>query len=280
MRRALAVLLGALLLAACGSTIAAETPQQVVSTASQKMADLKTAKFDIDVTSLLQFPPQLAQSLGAQVPENLSIDVNGKGQMQLPSKAAFSMQVKTGGITVTTDAVIDGGKFYIKDPTSGNWMLAQNVPGLGQLGNQLDPTSANDVLKTVQSVKDLGDTTVGGTSVHHYDIVPDKVKLAQQLAGANADAQTQAFIQDVLNNGTIHVQVWIGKSDHLLRRLQEDLDGNIDLSKELGALGQSGQLPPGAIPTNASIHFTAHIKVDLHDFNSAVTVAIPSVSPS
>jgi LppX_LprAFG lipoprotein len=283
MKRTLAVLLGALLLAACGSIAVVETPQQVVATASQKMtSDVKTAKLDMTATIVESFPPELVQSLGGAASglSNITLDLNGKGQMQLPDKAAMNFQVKIGGVTVTVDSVVAGGKLYVKDPTTGNWTLAQGTSGLGQFSSQLDPTSATGLLKAVQSVKDLGDTKLNGTDVHHYEVVPDKTKLQEQMGASGVNAQTQAVIKDMVDKGTFHIEVWIGKDDHLLRRIKEDIDANLDLSAIMAAVMPSGATPLPGLPSNATIHLIGHISIDLHDFNSTVTVTVPSVSPS
>src|SRR5205807_459039 len=159
-------------------------------------SDVKTAKFDMAANIVETFPPALAQSLGAQGGglSNITVDVSGKGQMQLPDKAAMNFQAKVGGVTVTVDSVVAGGKFYIKDPTTGNWTLAQGTSGLGQF--------------------------------------------------------------------------------------KEDIDANLDLGAILAAAMPAGATPFPGIPANATIHLVGHISVNLHDFNSTVTVAVPSVSPS
>ncbi len=283
MKRGVPFFFAAVLLAACGSIAVVETAQQVVATASQKMAsDVKTAKFDMTATIMETFPPELVQSLGGQGSglSNITVDLSGKGQMQLPDRAAMNFQAKVGGVTVTLDSVVAGGKFYIKDPTTGNWTLAQGTSGFGQFSSQLDPISATGLLKAVLSVKDLGDTKLNGMDVHHYEIVADKTKLEAQMGASGLSAQMQAVIKDMVDKGTFHIEVWIGKDDHLLRRITEDIDASLDLSALLGAVMPSGATPPPGIPTNATIHLTGHISVDLHDFNSTVTVTVPSVSPS
>src|SRR5919206_1702969 len=119
MNRLLGALFGALLLAGCGVPgQTAETPQQVVSTATDKMSHLQSAKFDMTVTTLEQFPAAFTQILGPQgaALSNLSIDVSGKGQAKFPGQASMAIQVKTGSITVSTDMVVSDGKVYVKDP--------------------------------------------------------------------------------------------------------------------------------------------------------------------
>jgi len=278
--RRFAIVASTVLLSACGAVVqqTQPTPQQVVDTASQKMGQLRSAKFDLTATILEQFPAAFAQSLGPQgaALQNLSIDLSGKGQISFPDKAAMAVQVKTGSVSVSTDLVIAAGRIYVKDPQSGSYVQAQGTGNVSQFTNQTDPLSAAALLKAAQSVKDLGGTSVGGTAVHHYQIVLDKNKVADQ-------ASTQAardLMRQVLQNGTIQLEAWIGTDDQLLRRVKEDTDARINLGQLLQTLGSS-QLPSGLpIPSDATVHTAAHVTIDYHDFNTPVTVSVPSASPS
>ncbi|HVH65957.1 MAG TPA: LppX_LprAFG lipoprotein [Candidatus Acidoferrum sp.] len=261
----------ALLLCACGAA-QAETPQQVVSTASDKMSGLHSAKFDLTASVLEQFPPAFTQSLGAQgaALSNLSLDMSGKGQAKFPDQASMSIQLKTGSISISTDMVFSGSKVFIKDPQTGNYSESSAGNALSEFTNQTDPLSGATVLKAVQSIKDLGDTTVNGTAVHHYQITPDKNKLADQAS----TQQAKDLLRSMLQTGTIRIEVWIGKDDHLLHRLRDDTDANIDLNQVLQASGQ--QMPPGfTIPPGTTVHAVVHATIDYHDFNASVTVTVP-----
>ena len=277
MKRLLAATCAAVVLSACGAAaqLTAQTPQQVVSTASDRMAKLQSAKFDLTATILEQFPTSFTDQLGpaGAALANLSIDMSGKGEAKFPDKASMSLQVKTGGITASTDMVFAGGKIYIKDPTSGNWTQPAGAQGVSQFTNQADPLSGAAILKTAQSIKDLGDTTLNGSAVHHYQIVPDKSKVADQAS----TQQAKDLVRSMLENGSILLEVWIGKDDHLLHRMKNDTDATIDLKKVMEASGQ--QLPPGfPLPAGATVHTVVHATIDYRDFNAPVTVSVPAVS--
>jgi hypothetical protein len=277
MKRILAATCAALLLSACGAAALIETPQQVVSAASDKMNQLHSAKFDLTVTALEQFPAAFVDQLGpaGAALANLSIDLSGKGEAKFPDQASMSLQVKTGSVTITTDMIFAGGQIYIKDPTNGTFTRSDAAQGLSQFTNQADPLSGAAILKTAQSIKDLGDTVLNGSAVHHYQIVPDKNKVADQAS----TQQAKDLIRSMLENGTVLVEVWIGKDDHLLHRMKDDTDATIDLNKVMQASGQ--QLPPGfPIPAGATVHTVVHATIDYHDFNAPVTVSVPAVSPS
>ena len=278
MKRIFAATCALVMLSACGAVgQATETPQQVVGTASDKMSQLHSAKFDVTATFLEQFPAAFVEQLGpaGAALANLSIDMSGKGEAKFPDKASMSIQVKTGSMTVSTDMVFAGGKIYIKDPTSGNWTQPAGARGVSQFTNQADPLSGAAILKTAQSIKDLGDTTLNGSAVHHYQIVPDKNKVADQAS----TPQAKDLVRSMLENGSTQLEVWIGKDDHLLHRMKNDTDAAIDLSKVMQASGQ--QLPPGfPMPPGATVHTVVHAMIDYHDFNAPVTVGVPAVSSS
>jgi len=270
MKRLLAATCAVVVLSACGAAaqLTAQTPQQIVSTASDKMAKLQSAKFDLTATVLEQFPTSFTDQLGSAgaALANLSIDMSGKGEAKFPDKASMSLQVKTGGITASTDMVFAGGKIYIKDPTSGNWTQPAGAQGVSQFTNQADPLSGAAILKTAQSIKDLGDTTLNGSAVHHYQIVPDKSKVADQAS----TQQAKDLVRSMLENGSILLEVWIGKDDHLLHRMKNDTDATIDLKKVMEASGQ--QLPPGfPLPAGATVHTVVHATIDYRDFNAPVS---------
>jgi hypothetical protein len=279
MKRILAAAGAVVVLSACGASVglSTETPQQVVSTASDKMSQLQSAKFDLTAAVLEQFPAAFTEQLGpaGAALANLSIDMSGKGEAKFPDKAAMSLQVKTGSITISTDMVVAAGKIYIKDPTSGTWTQPAEAQGVSQFTSQADPLSGAASLKTAQSIKDLGDTSLNGKAVHHYQIVPDKNKLADQAS----TQQAKDLVRSMLENGSVQLEVWIGKDDHLLYRMKNDTDATIDLAKVMQASGQ--QLPPGfPMPAGATVHTVVHATVDYHDFNASVTVSVPAVSPS
>jgi hypothetical protein len=278
MKRPLLALAAIAVLSGCGAAAQLPaTPQQVVATASQKMGSLHSAKFDMAANILEQFPASFTQSLGPQgaALSNLAIDLSGKGQAKFPDQASMSMQVKTGSVTVSTEMVFAGGKVYMKDPQTGSFSEVPGGNAILQFSNQTDPLSAAGVLKTAQSIKDLGDTTLNGVQVHHYRLVPDKTKLADQAT----TPQARDLVRSMSQSGSVQIEIWIGKADQLLHRLKDDTDAQIDLNQVMQASGQ--QLPSGmTIPEGSTVHAVVHATIDYHDFNAPVTVSVPPVTSS
>jgi hypothetical protein len=294
MKRLLVAILAVGTMASCASPLGAqsETPQQALVGAVQKMSQLQTAKFDLSGTVTMHLPPQLGQLLNQAgqntsglALSNLTIALKGNGEAQLPDRLHATIGVQMGGISVSTEEVVAAGKAYVRNPVSGVWTMAPATGGLSNEFSQPDPLTATQVLDTAKSVQDLGDTSLNGTTVHHYRLVPDKAKLSarlQSLPALKNNAQAQAAFNQILNNGTMTIEVWFGKDDHLVRRIVSDANLAFDLGQLMQVLGVgrgSQGVPPssGTLPTGSMAQVTAHMDISYHDFNAPVTVTVPQV---
>jgi hypothetical protein len=267
-------------LVACASPLAKpETPQQALSGAAQRASQLHSAKFDLQGNVKMTFPPELGQMFGQSgaAAGSLALDMTGNGEAQFPDRYHAIINAKLAGLSISTEVVVANGKAYVKNPVSGKWQVSAQAGITGQL-SQPDPLSYDQLLKNVRSIKDLGDTTLNGTTVHHYQLTPDKDKLIASLDNAAVkNPQALAAIKQMVDSGTMTVEVWFGKDDHLVRRVSTDADYNIDLNQFMGSLGappkSSSQFPAGS-----SIHAVAHVVINYHDFDAPVTISIPAVS--
>ena len=278
MKRLLASLVMVAALAACGAPLAkSETPQQALAAAAQRASQLKSAKFDFNGGVTMTFPAALAQSLGQSSSNGtLVVNLSGSGEAQFPDRYHAGLNAKMTGFSVATEVIVANGQAYVKNPITNKWQASSASGGLDQLG-QPDPLSYDQLLKNVQSIKDLGDTSLNGTAVHHYQLTPDKAKLLASLNKSGAkNAQALAAMKQVLDSGTMTVEVWFGKDDHLARRLSTDASYAIDLNQLLGALG-SAATPSRALPAGSTIHATARVAINYHDFDAPVTISIPPV---
>ena len=278
MKRLLASLVMGAALAACGAPLAkSETPQQALAAAAQRASQLKSAKFDFNGGVTMTFPAALAQSLGQSSSNGtLVVNLSGNGEAQFPDRYHAGLNAKMTGFSVATEVIVANGQAYVKNPITNKWQASSASGGLDQLG-QPDPLSYDQLLKNVQSIKDLGDTSLNGTAVHHYQLTPDKAKLLASLNKSGAkNAQALAAMKQVLDSGTMAVEVWFGKDDRLVRRLSTDASYTIDLNQLLGALG-SATTPNRALPAGSTIHATARVVINYHDFDAPVTISIPPV---
>lgn len=280
MKRVLAALLTMLALTACGSLLAKpETPQQALAGAAQRAGQLHSAKFDLQGNVKMTFPAQLGQALGQSgaAAGSISLDMSGTGEAQFPDRYHAVVNVKMSGLSVASEVVVANGKAYVKNPLTNKWQVSPQSGGItGQL-SQPDPLSYDQLLKNVKSIKDLGDTTLNGTTVHHYQLTPDKAKLIASLNNAAVkNPQALAAIKQVLDSGTMTIEVWFGKDDHLVRRVSTDADYTIDLNQLMGSLGAPAS--GNQMPAGSSIHAIAHVVINYHDFDAPVTISIPTVS--
>ncbi len=269
-----------LTLAACGPSAPAETPQQVLATAAQKLGALHTVKFDVHGTILTKIPPEVMAAMtnnqaqqGSSVAAlaNTSVDLKGTGEAVYPDQVHVSVQVTTTGLAFATEQVVAGGKVYTKNPLTGQWTVG-DPSQFGLQLNQLGPLTARQILENPASVQDLGDTSLTNVPVHHYRISPDKAKLTTALEAnpAFTDPQARKALEQALNAGTLTFEVWISKDDHRLRSMRSDADMLLPAAQLLGG---NPQLPAGA-----TIHITAHLDLTFHDFNAPVTITIPKTS--
>jgi hypothetical protein len=266
-------------LAACASPLAKpETPQQALSAAAQRASQLHSAKFDLQGNVKMTFPAEMGKMFGQSgaAAGSVSLDMSGAGEAQFPDRYHATINAKLAGLSVATEVIVANGKAYVKNPVSGKWQVSAQAGITGQL-SQPDPLSYDQLLKNVKSVKDLGDATLNGTTVHHYLLTPDKDKLIASLdKAAGKNPQALAALKQVLDSGTMTVEVWFGKDDHLVRRVSTDADYTIDLNQFMGSLGATPK-SGSQFPAGSSIHATAHVVINYHDFDAPVTISIPTV---
>jgi len=277
------VLLSALMmvtLAACASPFAKqETPQQALSAASQRSTQLKSAKFDLQGHVSMNFPPELSQALGqsGSGTGSLALDLSGNGEAQFPDRYHAMINAKLSGLSVNTEVIVVGSQAYVKNPLNGKWEVSTESAGVASRLNEPDPLSYAQLLTNVKTISDLGDTTLDNTTVHHYHLTLDKDKLTASLTKAGVtNAQALAAIKQILDSGTMTVDVWFGRDDHLVRRVATDADYSVDLASIMGALGGSSG-GGSRLPAGMSIHATAHVVVHYSDFDSPITISIPTV---
>jgi len=144
--------------------------------------------------------------------------------------------------------------------------------------------SYQTILDTAKSITEVTDSTstVNGVLVEHYRIVPDLLKLLAQASAGHSPSNPAAMtaLQTVLQNATVAADVWTGTSDHLVHRLSYDADVTADLHQLAGAMSSqaAAKVPAFNLPAGSIGHVTAHIVVDLHDFNTRLTIQAPAVA--
>jgi len=290
MKRPLVALLAMGLLAACAGVSApgaarSETAQQGLATTAQRMSQLKSVKFDLAGTATLTLPEALVDQLRAKagsqaglLSSTTTVNLQVRGAAQRPDKLQASVVAKIGGVTISTEIRAVGGSLYYKDPMTSKWEVLKRGE-TGAHANGEVKLSYQTILDTAKSVTEVGDpTTLNGVSVEHYRLVPDLVKLFAQLSADHQSKNPQAagIIEEVLKTVVLSADVWSGFDDHLIRRLSYDVDASADLH-QLAPLNPHASQPGLTVPSGSVAHLTAHVVIDLHDFNSPVSVQAPTV---
>lgn len=257
----------ALALAGCGSGgsgptgggagQAALSPGAIVAGSYQKVADAKTAKFDM--TFQLNAPSE---------PEgNVSFD--GKGEQDFSKGLAAITVNAPGGQTI--EQRIIGTTVYIKLPPGTpassqlgdkTWLKtdldkAAESAGLGSSGGGAgqDPSQILQMLGNVSDqVTTVGQEPVRGTPTTHYRADVDLAKAA--TAQGNTPQQAQR-LQKLLGANSLPVDVWIGE-DGLPHRMRFEMP-----------------LPAEA---TGGVEATMAATVEYYDFGTPVDVAAPSAS--
>ena len=278
MKRLFVCVLSMLLLAACASPLAkTETPQQAVAAAAQRASQLHSAKFDMTAAVNMSFPPAMASMFGqAANGGSMAVNLSGNGEAQFPDRYHATMNVKMGGFSVAAETVVANGKAYVKNPLTGKWEVSTQTGNLTDQLGQPDPLSYDQFLKNVKSVTEIqGATRLDNVSVRHFEVTPDKDKLVAAIS-KQKNAQAAAALKQVLDSGTMKLDVYIGKDDHLVRQMNLNLDYTIDVKQLLGALG-AGNGSSAGLPAGSTIHAKATVTINYHDFNAPVTISIPTV---
>ncbi|HVA23983.1 MAG TPA: LppX_LprAFG lipoprotein [Chloroflexota bacterium] len=182
-----------LLLLGCAGPAAAPalTEQEIVQRAVDKLSALNSFHFDLST-----------DTGGKPLGGGFAL-VSAKGDAARPDKLSAALQASVGGFTAALNYVAVGGKHYMTDPISRQWM---EVPAQFNTIAVFSPqTGAPAIVKSMQGLKKQGVEKVDGADSYHLSgQVPGDV--LQPLLGASAPAQLKA-------------DVWIGSSDFLTRRI-------------------------------------------------------------
>ncbi len=296
MKRLLSVALAAGLLTACAGLTApgatkSQTPQQSLSSTGTAMSQLRSTRFDVNGTVRVTLPQALVDQLrakgGAQagiLASDMTVFLKISGAAQKPDELQATVSAKLGGLTLNTEVIALNGKLYYKDPMTSKWQVLKGSNTSAEPKKSTGKLSYQTILDTAKSVTEVSDpsSTLNGVAVEHYKVVPDLVKLLAAITAGHTATNSAAMtaLQTVLQNATVSADVWTGKDDHLVRRLSYDADVTADLSQLAAAMAPAAtaKAPMFTLPAGSVAHVTAHIVVDLHDFNTQLNLKAPAVS--
>jgi hypothetical protein len=266
------------------------------------MGQVKSVRFDLNGTVNVTLPQALVDQLKAKagsqaaiLSSNMMVGLKASGVVSRPDQLQTTIEASLNGgaLKIQTEVIAAGGNLYYKDPMTGNWKMARRPAAAGASKPETGTSpkagrsklSYQTVLDTAKSVREVsGTTTMDGTTVEHYQLVPDLVKLFSQVSAGHASSNSGAMaaLQSVLESANVVDDVWTGTSDHLIRRLSYDATVSADLSQLAAAIPQAAtpraNAPAFNLPAGSMAQVTAHIVINLHDYNSQVTIKAPTVT--
>jgi len=231
MRTWLSALLASLLLAACASSTNQQTvvvdPVQVLREGGAAMAALKT------VSATLKFTKGKISFQGFTL-------AGAKTSVRLPGDSDTVYNVKDQDLAFNVEVVIVGGQTYVQLPLSSLQAVSgAQAAALPDLAKFFDPaTGLPAVIPAGHNPKYTGQDTVDGVAT-------------QVISATYTSDQVHAMLTQLTSPGDIQAQIWLGASDHLVRKAI--------LS---GAFGDGGQ--------------ESSVEVDISGFNAPVSITSPS----
>lgn len=201
MRKLLAVLCAALLLAACKSAPPTPTPQKLLEQGAQAMQDLKYAKFSLVREGE---PVLLDATLGAKYTE-------GTGEYQAPNRVHAKVKVRVGTAALSIDMIWLPEGVWATNPLTGAYTKMETAPALSasaMLGKEGIPGILSASLRNVK--------LVGSEKIEEAD--------TYHLRG-EADGPKLTILTGILVEGTHTVDVWLDKGTSNVVRLHDSEPG-------------------------------------------------------
>jgi hypothetical protein len=224
-----APLLGALLVAcsAPGTAASPPNPTKILRDAGQATSAVKSVAADVKFG-------------GAKIVlQGLAVK-SATSKVRLPGDSDTTFKVDQGGFQIALRVITTGGRVFVKLPFSQFVELtgqqAQEIPDVSQLFNARSGLPA--LLQAGRNPSYQGTEQVGSTECDRVAATYTADQVGQLLGGR------------LTPQGDVHATVWVGRSDHLVRKTV--------LSSKFTSSGQS------------------QVEVDLHDFNQPMAIAAPT----
>ncbi len=272
-----------LLLSACvpalGTGNGSLTPIQVLLNSAKAMKQLKSAHFDLNVTSNLLGNAPGIPTTSTPPANQVNVNITGKGDKSLPDKQSLQVVVSQNvvGKSISLSEMLLGNKVYIQN-AEGQWYvldrsLVENTIGILFSGINVDPTALLDLIQNSNLV-DHGTELLNGQELRHISAVLDKVALKQVLTN-NPQLNKLFGQQNVINaidrakTLQASIDLWIDETNFYVHRAELRFDLDEDLS-----LPGSPATPVPVIISGLAAHFDSI--TDLSNFNKPVTITPPA----
>lgn len=214
MRRALALLLLVLPLAACGGDATSLDP---IAEAASKTTNAAGAHFVMNASVAVQ-----GQNVAFGGPGEIG-DHGRKLHMRLTLPMALLGASGGSGSNATFEAVGAGGFFYLRGGpferlAPGKWIRIKDTDKTFNLG-QNDPSQMLKYLRATSDIDEVGEDTVRGVATTHYKARIQIDKIADRVPADTARALRQ--LSTTLGTNEIPMDVWVD-DDSLVRRVKMD----------------------------------------------------------
>jgi hypothetical protein len=231
MRRLLSVMVASLVVSACGGGGGVQPktvdPAQALHDGAAAMARLKT------VTATLKFTKGAVSFQGFTL-------AGAKTSVRLPGDSDTTYTVKQQDLSLSIEVVISGGHVFVHVPFSTfQEVTGPDAAAIPDLAKLFDPaTGLPAVIPAGRDPKYLGLDQAGGVSSY-------------RVSATYTPDQVHAMLAQLSSSGDVQATIWIGASDHLIRKATLD-----------GAFGDGGK--------------DSSVEVDIGGFNSSVSITSPS----
>jgi hypothetical protein len=199
--RAFPLLASLLLLAACGGSPAGPavsptptpTEQEIARRAVDRLGAVQSFHFDL-ATDTGGKPVGGGSGLAL---------VSATGDAARPDELSASLQASVGGFVAAVKYISAGGKHYMTDPLSQQWI--EVPPQFNTIAVFSPDSGASSIVNSLEGLKRQGVESIDGLDSYHLaGTAPGSV--LQPLLGASAPSPLKA-------------DVWIGAADSLTRRI-------------------------------------------------------------
>jgi len=219
--------LAAVVLVACGGDAAPPDAARILRDGAAAMAQLKTVSATLKLTK------------GTITLQGFTL-VSARTSVRLPADSDTVYTVKQQDVTIGLEVVIAGGHVYLHVPFS----TFQELPGS-------QASAFPDMARLFDPSTGLPAVIPAGTAPKYVSTDQLDGKTAYQVSTTYTPEQVHSLLAELSSSGTVAARVWVGVSDHLIRKAV--LDG------PFGDLGHE-----------------AAVEVDITNFNGAVSITSPS----
>jgi hypothetical protein len=250
-------------LAACTKEVEDEvglpSPQEIVDGVIEKLDNIKTYQFDLDMTM------ERVVEVGGEVFEGTvvtdssgALDVeNRQMRMDIAMRMTMTGQDETES---EMEMYVVGDMMYMLTEIPGMEPMWEKSEMPEEYWEQINQVESQNVLLETAQVEVIGSERVGGIDCYVLQITPDLEQLWQIVMGG-ADALTEELLQQMFRS--FSVKQWIAKDTNFLTKVE------IDMAVELTPEAMGSPEEEGILTMDIAMVLL------VHDYNQPVSIVLP-----